>query len=108
MTALDKNHSHAPIEVRARRLQHLIAAARIELERYTRAFLGGGSARVGELVAGHNNVPLQEHRAAVAHFVELRAKRRASAGSGLDGIVLHVLHAKLKGRNLTQDVLYFS
>src|SRR5262249_8179584 len=105
---LDEHHAHAPADILARRLQHLVAAARIELDPDGRTLLRGLSARVGELIAGDDDVaPQQDGLLRAAHVVQLRAERRAAALRGLDRAVLRVLEAPFERRDLAENVLHF-
>ena len=61
---------------------------------------------VDELVAGHDDVAVQQDRRAVlAHRVELGAERRSAAPLGFDAIVLLVDEVELERRRRAEDAL---
>ncbi len=108
---LDEHHAHAPTDVGAASSSSIsLAAARVELDGDGRAFLRGGAARVGEVVAGHDDVALQQDRRwpLPRIGVELGAERRTAAGLGLERVVLHVRQAPFERRDLAEDVLHLS
>ena len=102
---LDEHDAHRLTEVGAGGAQHLLAARGVERDGDARTLVGGGGDGIDELIAGDDDVALEEHRLPVV-LVQLRADRRAVALHGLGDAVLLVLQAPLEGRDLAEDVLH--
>ena len=102
---LDEHDAHRLAEVGAGGAQHLLATRVVERDGDAWTLVGGGGDGIDELVAGDDDVALEEHRLTVV-LVQLRADRRAVALHGLGDAVLLVLQAPLEGRDLAEDVLH--
>ncbi len=101
--ALDEHHRHRLAEVLAGRAQHLLAAARIEADADRRLALLEGRGRVGELLAGDDDLALQQHRVAAAVLVELGAERRVAGLLRLEGVAGLVDQPELERRGLAEQ-----
>src|SRR5690606_14213850 len=107
---LDEHNGHRTLEVGTRGPEHLLPAARIELDRNTRAAIRGRRSRVGELIAGDDDASLGGPgdllpRALIEPVVELRAERRPAAARGFKRVVARIHQPPLERGDLAEDVL---
>ena len=100
---LDEHDGHRPVQVLARRAQHLLAAAAVELHADRRLALGRREGGVDQLLAGRDHVALQQHRAAVALPVEPGAERRVAGARRLERAAIGVDQAEFEGRDLAEQ-----
>ncbi len=105
--AVDEHHGHQVAEIFLGILQHFRGAAAVKAHRHGRTVLGIRLERgVGELVAGHHHVALQQHRLLFARVEQLRSQGHASGAGRLERIVGLIDHAEFQGRRLAEDFLH--
>jgi hypothetical protein len=99
---LDEHDGHAATDVVASGLEHFLAAARIQRHADLGRAFGEPRRRIGELLAGCDDVALQQDRASIRLLVELRADRHALAALRFVRIVRFVDQAELHRRGRAQ------
>ena len=62
---------------------------------------------IGQLIAGHHHVALQQHRLLFAGVEQLRTQRHAPGAGRLERIVGLIDHAKFQGCRLAENFLHF-